>query len=133
MRYGATDYVVYRNRDDMYKFMQCATFEYKAEFEAYWYGPEMTAFKTIHSGWYQVPILYTWADVVIAGGARNGVTQRRCVLSRTSSASGPAPCGAGPAAWPGSSRPRPRRSPRGRARSIAATKPASSCSASSST
>ena len=68
LRYGATDYLVYRNRDDMYKFMQCATFETKAEFEAYWYGPEMTNFRTVHSGWYQVPILYTWADIVIAGG-----------------------------------------------------------------
>jgi hypothetical protein len=71
MRYGATDYIVYRNRDDMYKFMQCATFESKAEFEAYWYGREMTNFRTVCSGWYQVPILYTWADIVIAGG-RNG-------------------------------------------------------------
>ena len=68
MRYGATDYIVYRNRDDMYKFQQCATFETKAQFEAYWYGPEMTNFRTVYSGWYQVPILYTWADVVIAGG-----------------------------------------------------------------
>ena len=68
MRYGATDYVVYRNRDDMYKFSQMATFEDKSQFEAYWYGPEMNAFRTKYSGWYQVPILYTWADVVIAGG-----------------------------------------------------------------
>jgi len=68
MRYGATDYLVYRNRDDMYKFLQCATFEQKADFEAYWYGPEMVDFRTIYSGWYQVPILYTWADVVIQGG-----------------------------------------------------------------
>jgi len=68
MRYGALDYIVYRNRDDMYKFQQCATFEEKAQFEAYWYGPEMTTFRTVYSGWYQVPILYTWADVVIAGG-----------------------------------------------------------------
>ncbi len=72
MRYGALDYVVHRNRDDMYKFMQSSTFESKADFDAYWYGPEMTAFKTIHSGWYQVPILYTWADA-IAQGSRNGV------------------------------------------------------------
>jgi len=71
MRYGATDYIVYRNRDDQYKFMQCATFEEKAQFEAYWYGPEMNNFRTVYSGWYQVPILYTWADVVIQGG-RNG-------------------------------------------------------------
>ena len=30
MRYGATDYIVYRNRDDMYKFMQASTFEEKS-------------------------------------------------------------------------------------------------------
>jgi hypothetical protein len=71
MRYGATDYIVYRNRDDQYKFMQCSTFAEKAQFEAYWYGPEMNNFRTIYSGWYQVPILYTWADIVIQGG-RNG-------------------------------------------------------------
>jgi hypothetical protein len=71
MRYGALDYIVYRNRDDQYKFQQCATFESKADWESYWYGPEMTAFRTVHSGWYQVPVLYTWADIV-AQGARNG-------------------------------------------------------------
>ena len=71
MRYGALDYIVYRNRDDQYKFMQCATFESKEDWEAYWYGPEMTTFKTVHSGWYQVPVLYTFADVV-ASGDRNG-------------------------------------------------------------
>ena len=67
MRYGATDYIVYRNRDDMYKFLQCSTFERKADFEAYWYGSEMNDFRTIYSSYYQVPILYTWADVVIQG------------------------------------------------------------------
>jgi len=72
MRYGATDYLVYRNRDDQYKFLQCATFESKTDFEAYWYGHEMNDFRTIHAGWYQVPILYTWADV-ISQGSRNGV------------------------------------------------------------
>ena len=68
MRYGATDYTVYRNRDDQYKFLQCSTFEEKSQFEAYWYGPEMNSFRAVYSGWYQVPILYTWADVVIQGG-----------------------------------------------------------------
>ena len=68
MRYGATDYVVYRNRDDMYKYLQCATFEDKSNFEAYWYGPEMIEFRTIYSGWYQVPLLYSWADVITEGG-----------------------------------------------------------------
>ena len=72
MRYGATDYVVYRNRDDMYKFLHCSTFEDKAGFEAYWYGPEMNAFRTKFSGWYQVPILYTWNDVVLTGSLTSG-------------------------------------------------------------
>ena len=67
MRYGATDYIVYRNRDDQYKFNHSSTFESKADFEAWWYGPEMTAFKTAHSGWYQVPVLYTFADIVTSG------------------------------------------------------------------
>jgi hypothetical protein len=74
MRYGALDYIVYRNRDDRYKFTQSATFESKADFERYWYGPEMTTFKTVHSGWYQVPILYTFADIVTSGSREtNGV------------------------------------------------------------
>ena len=72
MRYGALDYAVYRNRDDMYKFTQAATFEDKSDFEAYWYGPEMIDFRTVYSGWYQVPVLYTWADVIVQG-SRNGV------------------------------------------------------------
>ena len=38
LRYGATDYRVYRSRDDRYKFMQMATFEDKLDFERYWYG-----------------------------------------------------------------------------------------------
>ena len=32
-RYGATDYRVYRNRDDRYKFLQTATFEDKNEWQ----------------------------------------------------------------------------------------------------
>ena len=68
MRYGATDYRVYRSRDDMYKFTQMATFEDKAQFEAYWYGPEFSHWRAEFSSWYQVPVLYSWADVVIEGG-----------------------------------------------------------------
>lgn len=68
LRYGATHYLVYRNRDDMYKFLQTATFAEKSDFEAYWYGPEFSDFRTIYQGYYQVPVLYTWADLVIEGG-----------------------------------------------------------------
>jgi hypothetical protein len=68
LRYGASRYLVYRNRDDMYKFLQTATFATKLDFEAYWDGPEFRDFRTIYSSYYQVPVLYTWADLVIEGG-----------------------------------------------------------------
>ena len=68
MRYGAIDYQVYRNRDDMYKFTQMSTFEEKSQFEAYWYGPEFNSWRSAYSSWYQVPILYTWADLIMSGG-----------------------------------------------------------------
>ena len=67
LRYGATAYTVYRSRDDRYKFLQTATFEDKLDWERYWAGPEMTRFRTIHQGWYQVPVTYVWNDVVVEG------------------------------------------------------------------
>jgi hypothetical protein len=67
LRYGATEYGVYRSRDDRYKFQQTARFEDGVDFERYWYGPEFSRFRTQHSGWYQVPVLYYWNDQVAAG------------------------------------------------------------------
>ena len=72
VRYGATDYRVYRSRDDAYKLLQLASFESKVDFERYWYGEEFTYFRTDVAGWYQVPILYTWNDVVITGSLASG-------------------------------------------------------------
>jgi hypothetical protein len=67
LRYGATAYTVYRNRDDRYKLQQTATFESKADWERYWGGPEFIHFRVVTHSWYQVPILYTWNDVVVEG------------------------------------------------------------------
>jgi hypothetical protein len=67
LRYGATAYSVFRYRDDRYKFLQTATFEDKLDWERYWAGPEMTHFRTLHQGWFQVPIVYQWADIVTEG------------------------------------------------------------------
>ena len=47
LRYGATAYAVYRTRDDLYKFLQIATFEDKADWERYWNGPEFTRFRAL--------------------------------------------------------------------------------------
>jgi hypothetical protein len=68
LRYGATDYRVYRSRDDRYKFLQMATFEDKLDFERYWYGDDFNAWRADYSSWYQVPIVYAWNDLVLSGG-----------------------------------------------------------------
>jgi len=67
LRFGATDYRVYRSRDDAYKFLHMATFEEKSAFDAYWYGEEFNHFRAIYAGYYQVPILYVWNDMIVQG------------------------------------------------------------------
>jgi hypothetical protein len=73
-RYGATNYAVHRNRDDRYKLLQMLEFDQHADFDRYWYGPEMIDFRTYCQGWFQVPIQYSWADIVTEGSRphRNG-------------------------------------------------------------
>ncbi|MGD0981782.1 MAG: hypothetical protein ABR946_09925 [Solirubrobacteraceae bacterium] len=73
-RYNATSYAVYRLRDDRYKFLQLLGFDEHADFDRYWYGPEMIDFRTYAQGWFQVPVLYSWSDLVTEGERphRNG-------------------------------------------------------------
>ena len=78
MRYGASSYAVYRSRDDRYRFHQFASFDEHLDWERYWAGPEMTRFRAVHSGWFQVPVSYGWWDLTASGslleepGAGNG-------------------------------------------------------------
>ena len=67
MRYGATRYMVVRARDDRYRFLMSIEFERKRDWEAFWFGPEFTEMRAACSGWYQIPLLYTWADLVSHG------------------------------------------------------------------
>jgi len=67
LRYGATHYEVHRSRDDRYKLLQLATFETKLDFARYWDGPEFVRFRAEHAGWFQVPVIYVWHDLVVAG------------------------------------------------------------------
>ncbi len=74
-RYGATDYRVYRSRDDRYKFLQMATFADHLDWERYWYGEDFKDWRRDYSSWYQVPVLYYWSDMVLQGSlehAANG-------------------------------------------------------------
>ena len=36
--------------------------------ERYWYGEDFSIWRADHSSWYQVPILYTWNDLLVRGG-----------------------------------------------------------------
>lgn len=67
VRYGATQYAVYRSKDDRYRILQVMHFEQKGDFERFWNSPEFTRFRTLTSGWWQVPVLYNWSDIAIAG------------------------------------------------------------------
>ena len=67
VRYGARSYQVHRYRDDLYKFLQIAEFDNKFDFDRYWHGPEFIDFRVLCSSWYQVPVTYSWADLVVEG------------------------------------------------------------------
>jgi quinol monooxygenase YgiN len=66
-RYGATDYRVYRQRDDPYRFLQLATFEDHADWDRYWHGEEFSLWRADYTSWYQVPVLYQWNDLIVQG------------------------------------------------------------------
>jgi hypothetical protein len=68
VRYGATEWEIYRSKDDQYKFLQMATFADKADFEAYWYGADFNHWRARYSSYYQVPVLYVWHELVARGG-----------------------------------------------------------------
>ncbi len=72
LRYGASSYAVYRSKDDRYRFQQLAQFAEHVDWERFWDGPEMTDFRTRHSGWYQIPVLYGWWDLTAAGSIDGG-------------------------------------------------------------
>jgi hypothetical protein len=67
IRYGARSYQVHRFREDRYKFLQTAEFETKLDFDRYWHGPEFVDFRVLAASWFQVPIVYTWSDLIVAG------------------------------------------------------------------
>ena len=68
-RYGATEYSIYRSRDDTYKFLQLSTFERKSDWERYWNGEEFSIWRGDYASWFQVPVLYAWNDLVLRGGS----------------------------------------------------------------
>jgi hypothetical protein len=74
LRYGAADFAVHRSRDDQYRFVQMASFGTKLDFERYWYGEEFVSFRADYASWFQVPVLYVWNDVIVAGSLEGDLT-----------------------------------------------------------
>lgn len=64
IRYGATEVQIHQSRDDRYKFDHMCWFETRAEWERFWESDELIRFRARYSGWYQVPLLYVWNDVI---------------------------------------------------------------------
>jgi hypothetical protein len=67
LRYGATQYQVHVSNDDRYKITQMTWVPSKEAWYRYWDGPEMIEFRARHTGHYQIPIVYNWADEIVAG------------------------------------------------------------------
>jgi quinol monooxygenase YgiN len=68
LRHGARRYEVFRNRDDRYRFLMSIEFDRKEGWEAFWFGEDFIDMRASCSGWYQVPLLYVWHDLVAVGG-----------------------------------------------------------------
>ena len=67
LRYGATNYFVYRGGDDRYRFHLYFQFEDKADWERFWYGPEFSAWRAEYSSWYQIPVVYDRGEIIHEG------------------------------------------------------------------
>jgi hypothetical protein len=67
--YGATSWGFYRAHDGRLDFIQQATFPTKADFERYWYSDTAAEARAELAGYYQVPLLPTFHEVVGQGEA----------------------------------------------------------------
>jgi hypothetical protein len=67
LRYGAQRYAVYESNDDLYRFLQVLVFDSKRNWENFWYGGDFADMRAACQGWYQVPVLYTYQDIVAEG------------------------------------------------------------------
>jgi hypothetical protein len=67
--YGATSWGFYRAHDGRLDFIQQASFPTKAAFERYWYSETVAEKRVELAGYYQVPLLPTFHEVLGEGKA----------------------------------------------------------------
>ncbi|ADB52598.1 hypothetical protein [Conexibacter woesei] len=64
LKYGATEVQIHQSRDDRYRFDHMCWFESRLAWETFWESKEMILFRARYQGWYQIPVLYVWQDVL---------------------------------------------------------------------
>jgi hypothetical protein len=62
MHYGATEWSVFRYRDDAHKHLLSVDFDSKDDWNRYWNGQEAIDFRVANQSYYQIPLLYGWTD-----------------------------------------------------------------------
>ena len=67
--FGAVSWRFYRNLDGRLDFIQDAIFPSKAHFERYWYSETVAEKRTELAGYYQIPLVPTFHELVGQGEA----------------------------------------------------------------
>jgi hypothetical protein len=71
LEYGAVSWGFYRAIDGRLDFIQHATFPTKAHFERYWYSETLAELRVALQGYYNVPVLPEFYELVGEGRALN--------------------------------------------------------------
>ena len=74
--YGAVAWSFYRAIDGRLDFLQTATFRTKAEWDLYWYSEEISEKRVEMAGYYQVPLLPTYHEILGEGVVKPELSSR---------------------------------------------------------
>ena len=74
--YGASYWALLRAHEGKLDFFQHAIFPSKADFERYWYSERLAQARVDVSGYYQVPLLPTYHEIVGSGAAEEAPAAR---------------------------------------------------------
>ena len=74
--YGAVAWSFYRANDGRLDFLQTATFRTKAEWDLYWYSEEISEKRVEMAGYYQVPLLPSFHEILGEGVVKPELSSR---------------------------------------------------------
>ena len=77
LRYGATEYWVYRRATTATCSSSTRCSRTTHDFERYWYGPEFSDWRAEYASWYQVPVVYVPMTLVAQRARRPGGQRQR--------------------------------------------------------